>query len=79
MAETSSSVQWRLKGNKFYKSVTDHLSPVIKISRYQEALTCYERAVSLTMLDDEVSSAAKNYGLTSWKLGQLASNSCLYT
>lgn len=72
MAEASVSVQWRVKGNSHYRSVSDGLAPVLKKERYEKALTCYENAHSSGTSDEEVSSAAKNVGLTTWKLAKLA-------
>lgn len=68
----SVSVQWRQEGNAHYKSVSEDLAPSIKIVRYQKALTCYERALSMQESDDELSSAAKNCGMTSWKIGKIS-------
>lgn len=78
MATASTSVQWRVEGNSKYLTVTDNLPPVIKKARYQEALNCYESAYSAGTCDVELSSAAKNAGLSTWKLAKLALDTGLF-
>ncbi|XP_053374407.1 uncharacterized protein LOC123532262 [Mercenaria mercenaria] len=74
MATSSVSVQWRVEGNSHYRSVSDSLAPVVRKARFQKALTCYETAHSAGTCDEEISSAAKNAGLTTWKLTKLAAD-----
>ncbi|XP_060592614.1 uncharacterized protein LOC132747295 [Ruditapes philippinarum] len=72
MATPSASVTWRLEGNKHYFSANDQVAPVVRKGRFQKALTCYENAHSSGTCDEEISSAAKNAGTTTWKLAKLA-------
>ncbi len=64
----SVSLAWRLKGNKVYQSVTNWTAPTLREFRLLEAIKDYYRAYNTAENDNELSSAAKNYAMASWKL-----------
>ena len=72
MATPSASVRWRVEGNQHYFSASQTLAPTVRKGRLQKALTCYENAHSAGTCDEEISSAAKNAGSTTWKLAKIA-------
>ena len=50
----------RQKGNKHFISASTDFAPIIRLQRYQKALSCYENALSSATNDRERSSAYKN-------------------
>ena len=66
------SKQQRERGNMFYRSATGDFGTTIKISRLENALTCYKNALSCSENEDEEEvSAAKNIAMASWNLAAL--------
>ncbi|XP_060603257.1 uncharacterized protein LOC132756257 [Ruditapes philippinarum] len=72
MATSSASVRWRVQGNTHFFSASTTSVPVVQKGRYQKALACYESAHSVGSCDEDISSAAKNVGVTAWKMAKLA-------
>ena len=75
MAEETLSAKWRREGNQHYVSAAPTLSPTVQKARLQKALTCYETAHYTAKTDDELSSAAKNIAMTSWKMAKISKDS----
>jgi len=67
-AEASVSDKWRQEGNDHYKKAfSEGLSPVLKKSRVQDALNCYNKALATSGGEYEsLASAAKNYAKAAW-------------
>ena len=61
---SSKSVVARQQGNEFFRSAAAGVAPVIRIDRYQKALTYYHKALDSAENDEELSSAYKNLTVT---------------
>lgn len=70
MASKGISGEWRKKGNDIYQSA-GNLCPALRKERIQHAIRFYVKAFQLQESDDELSSAAKNLALASWRLAEL--------
>ncbi|XP_070196958.1 uncharacterized protein [Littorina saxatilis] len=66
----SLSVQWREKGNEFYRKAGDDVSPTLQVNRLQQAINHYDRAIYLAELPEEKSSAHKNMAMANWKMAK---------
>ena len=67
----------RAEGNEYYNIATkrDGIAPVLKRSKLQEAIKCYQKALNSAGSDlDAASSAAKNYAKTSYELLRMCSS-----
>lgn len=73
MATVAKSVSsdWRKKGNEFYLSASYDISPCLRRDRIQKAISCYSKALEFKTNDDELSSAAKNLAMSSWRVAEL--------
>ncbi len=58
----------REKGNAIFRSVSSDQSPVVRESRLLEAIQFYYRASETAQTEAEISSAAKNHAVATWKL-----------
>ena len=70
MSSTSISCEWRKEGNKIYNSATN-LCATLKKERIQQAIDIYANAFETQANDDELSSAAKNLAMASWRLAEV--------
>eukprot|EP00111_Clytia_hemisphaerica_P005098 TCONS_00014678-protein len=70
----SQSVKWRTEGNQLYQTAQkDGFGPTIKKSRLQEAMKCYQRALSAANGDkNETSSACKNLARANYAVSLLS-------
>lgn len=68
--QMTSSVKWRQMGNEIYSSATN-LAPVLRKERLQQAINLYLKAFEAQTNTDELTSAAKNLGMASWRLGDV--------
>jgi len=71
------STRWRTEGNEYYHAATKQngIAPVLKRSKLQEAIKCYQKALNSAGSDlSAASSAAKNYAKASYELLQLCSS-----
>lgn len=67
----SLSHEWRKKGNECYLSASYDIAPCLQRERIQNAISCYSKAFECKRNDDELSSAAKNLAMASWRLAEL--------
>ena len=76
MASVAKSVSsgWRKKGNEFYLSASYDLSPCLRRERIQKAISCYSKALENKTNDDELSSAAKNLAMSTWRVAELVTD-----
>lgn len=74
MSSSASSIA-RQKGNEFFRSAIGFAS-VVRIGRYQKALTCYHQALNRAVSDEERCSAYKNLAVTSYHLTLLFLEKC---
>ena len=74
MASTPSSksvsCEWRKKGNEIYLSAAN-LGPTLRKDRIQQAISIYANAFETQSNNDELSSAAKNLAMASWRLADV--------
>ena len=70
MSSKTVSNEWRKKGNEIYLSAAN-LCPALRKERIQQAVNIYEHAFETQTNNDELSSAAKNLAMASWRLGEL--------
>lgn len=69
--ESESSII-RKRGNSFFSSASqDGVSTAIKLSRFKEAIICYQQAINCCENQDDKVSAAKNTGVVSKKIANL--------
>jgi hypothetical protein len=61
----ASSRDIREKGNAIYKNVDPNLSPVVKVSRFKEAMSLYNKSLMEAFTDLDKTAACKNILLTS--------------
>ena len=54
-----------------YVSAKTDLPPTVRESRLQNALNLFHRALDTATTDNEVASASKNIGVSSWKLASV--------
>lgn len=69
---SSTSIRFREEGNKIYLTATESFTPAIQHDRLQTALNLYYKAYNTSQNHDEKSSSAKNLGMVSWRLGNIA-------
>nr|XP_054751368.1 uncharacterized protein LOC129257136 [Lytechinus pictus] len=73
---TQTQLSWsekqRERGNIFYKSATEDFGSTVRISRLENAITCYKSAFSCSNNKEDEASALKNIGMASWKLATIA-------
>ena len=76
MASVAKSVSsgWRKKVNEFYLSASYDLSPCLRRERIQKAISCYSKALENKTNDDELSSAAKNLAMSTWRVAELVTD-----
>ncbi|XP_028392853.1 uncharacterized protein LOC114517357 [Dendronephthya gigantea] len=77
MSSKSVSCEWRKKGNEVYLSAAN-LSPVLRKERLQQAINIYLNAFQTQENDDELSSAAKNLAMASWRLAEIVEEKYLH-
>lgn len=70
-AAQTTSLHWRQQGNSLYTSVTEGLSQAVGIERFKQAIQCYQRAFDAGRTEDDKTSAAKNLGMSCWRLVKL--------
>ena len=70
MSTKSISCEWRRKGNEIYLSAAN-LCPMLRKERIQQAMSIYVNAFQTQANDDELSSAAKNLAMASWRLADV--------
>ena len=54
-----------------YVSAKTDLPPTVRESRLQNAVNLFHRALDAATTDNEIASAAKNIGVSSWKLASV--------
>lgn len=69
---SSPSIRFREEGNKIYLTATQKFTPALQRDRLQTALNLYYKAYNTSQNHDEKSSSAKNLGMVSWRLGNVA-------
>ena len=74
----SVSNEWRKKGNELYLSASNDLAPCVRQERIKNAITCYSKALELKTNDEELSSAAKNLAMASWRVAKLATENYVH-
>ena len=70
MTSKTISCEWRKKGNEIYLSAVN-LCPTLRKERIQQAINIYVNAFQTQANDDELSSAAKNLAMASWRLAEI--------
>ena len=72
--QSTHSAKWRAEGNQLYQAAQKGgVAPVIKKTRFQEAMKCYQRALSASYGDrNETSSACKNLGRANYAVSLLS-------
>jgi len=68
MDTTTISYGWREKGNNSYRYFVESISTKRQRSYLESALNSYYEAYLTAESDEDKSSAAKNYGIASWRL-----------
>ncbi|XP_033125994.1 uncharacterized protein LOC117123998 [Anneissia japonica] len=74
MSNQSESDTMRQLGNKYYKTVTNDMSPLLQKGRLEQARHHYTDALGCSSSPKEAASANKNIAMTSWKLAKLEVN-----
>ena len=70
MSSKTISSEWRKKGNEIYLSAAN-LIPALRKERIQQAIHIYLNAFQTQANNDELSSAAKNLAMASWRLAEV--------